>query len=213
MNLYTYFLTQQGRPIIKNAHCFMVYERHFSRFVNRPVLMFEIGTGDGGSAQMWKGYFGPLARIVSIDIRDCQQYEESQIYIRTGSQSDSGFLRDLVAEFGPPDIVNDDGSHHMADIRASFDALYPLMASDGVYVVEDLNTAYWPELGGGFRSPGSFIEHCKDLIDELNAVHTRTIPESDFSRTTLSISFYDTIIVLEKTPYINRELLYLPAKP
>jgi hypothetical protein len=210
MNLYHHFLTQQGRKIIKDTHYFVVYERYFRRFVNVPVLMFEIGTGDGGSARMWKQYFGPMARIVTIDIRDCKQFEESQIFVRTRRQSDSTFLRSLVAEFGPPDIVNDDASHLPADIRTCFDTLYPLMDTRGIYVIEDINTSYWGEFGGGLRSSASFIEHCKSLIDELNARHTRVLPESNFTRQTLSICFFDNIIVLEKTPYINRELLNLP---
>ncbi len=49
MNLYNYFLTQTGRRIIKHAHYFGVYERHFGRFVGSPVLMFERGTGSRGS--------------------------------------------------------------------------------------------------------------------------------------------------------------------
>jgi cephalosporin hydroxylase len=211
MNLYSYFLTQQGRRIIKNAHYFAVYERFFRRFVNTPVLMFEIGTGDGGSAQMWKQYFGPLARIVTIDINDRSEFAESQVYVRTGSENDEAFLRSLVAEFGPPDIVNDDASHQMADIRVAFETLYPLMSPQGVYVVEDLATAYWPEFGGGFRSPGSFIERCKELVDELNAEHTRILAPSEFTHTTFSISFFDLMVVIEKG-IANKEMLYLPER-
>ena len=211
MNLYSYFLTQQGRRIIKNTHFFVVYERFFRQFVNTPVLMFEIGTGDGGSAQMWKQYFGPMARIVTIDIRDCKELEESQIYVRTGSQGDPEFLRGLVAEFGAPDIVNDDGSHLMVDVHVSFETLYPLMSPRGVYVIDDLNTAYWEEFGGGFKKPGSFIEHCKNLVDELNASWTRTLQETEFTRTTFSITFFDNMVVVERG-MANKELLYLPHR-
>lgn len=57
---------------------------------------------------MWKRYLGPMARIVTIDIVP-KNIEESQIYVRTGDQSDETFLRSLVNEFGRPDIVIDDG--------------------------------------------------------------------------------------------------------
>jgi hypothetical protein len=152
---------------------------------------------------MWKQYFGPLATIIGIDIRpECAAFEEDQINIRVGDQSDPAFLRSVVEEFGIPDVVLDDGSHIMNHIKASFDYLYPLMRSGSVYLVEDLHTAYWDEFGGGVGREGSFIEFCKDMIDQLNAEHTRgQIQESEFSRNTISMHFYDSIVVFEKGRY------------
>lgn len=210
MNIFNFFLTQQGNKIIKSAHYFIIYEKHFRRYVNRPVLMFEIGTGEGGSSNMWKNYFGPLARIVTVDIRDCSAVAQSQVFTRQGSQSDPAFLQGLVQEFGQPDIVLDDGSHMMPDVNATFDVLFPALQRDGVYLVEDLNTAYWPANGGGLRAPGSFIERCKGLVDELNAPSSNCMAPTDFSQTAFSITFYDLVVVIEKTPYVNRELLFLP---
>jgi hypothetical protein len=79
MDLQTYFLLHSNRNIIKASHYFPIYERHFSRYVGHTITMFEIGTGDGGACQMWKYYFGPRARIVTIDLSDKQQFEEPQI--------------------------------------------------------------------------------------------------------------------------------------
>jgi hypothetical protein len=62
MSLWAEFLTNSGRTIHKWKHYFPAYERHFARYVNRPVTVFEIGCGLGGSLQMWKRYFGPNAR-------------------------------------------------------------------------------------------------------------------------------------------------------
>ncbi|PRD58420.1 class I SAM-dependent methyltransferase [Phyllobacterium myrsinacearum] len=200
MSLWPLFLNNQGRIIHKWKHYFPSYERHFSRYVNRPVVFLEIGCGEGGSLQMWKQYLGPLATIIGIDVRaECANFEEDQIHIRIGDQSDTGFLASVLAEFGAPDIVLDDGSHVMEHVSATFQFLYPRMVRDGVYFVEDLHTAYWEEYSGGYKRPGSFIEHCKDMIDELNAEHTRgAVPESDFSRGTLSMHFYDSCAVFEK---------------
>lgn len=211
MNLYDYFLRQTGRRIIKNVHYFPIYERHFARYVGRSVLMYEIGTGDGGSAEMWKHYFGPLAHIVTIDIRDCSEIAQSQISVRTGSQSDPGFLKSIVAEFGPPDIVLDDGSHIMSDINASFDVLFPALRRDGIYLVEDLNTAYWPHTGGGLKDPRSFIERAKNLVDEMNAGTSGAMEPTVFGQKTFSISFYDLVVVIERAAFVNKEMLHLPA--
>ncbi|MBV9859805.1 MAG: class I SAM-dependent methyltransferase [Alphaproteobacteria bacterium] len=199
------------RNMLKNPHYFPIYERHLSRYVGHPVTVFEIGTGEGGSCQMWKYYFGPMCRIVTIDIADKKEFAESQIFVRTGSQDDAEFLGNIVAEFGPPDIVLDDGSHLMTHINASFRALFPAMSTNGTYLVEDLNTAYWADFGGGLRVGGSFIERCKLLIDEMNAEYTNgALAPSAEGRAICNISFYKGIVVLEKAPFINTLLLRRP---
>jgi hypothetical protein len=200
MSLWLDFQTNDRRLIHKWKHYFPVYERHFGRFVNRDVVMIEIGCGEGGSLQMWKRYLGPHARIVGVDIRPhCAKFAEDQIDIRIGDQSEPAFLASLIEEFGAPDIILDDGSHVMSHIKASFDVLYPAVLRNGVYMVEDLHTAYWGEFEGGVKRKGSFIEHAKDLIDELNADHTRDVIEpTAFTTSTHSIHFYDSIVAFEK---------------
>jgi hypothetical protein len=164
------------------------------------MVFLEIGCGRGGSAQMWKRYFGPHAQIVGIDVNpECKSFEEDQIKIRIGSQSDIDFLQKLLDEFGTPDIVLDDGSHIMSDVVETFRFLYPRTSSTGVYLVEDLHTAYWDEYGGGLGREGTFIEVCKALVDELNADLSRgALPATDFTRSTLSMHFYDSIVAFER---------------
>jgi hypothetical protein len=171
------------------------------------MLFLEIGCGRGGSAQMWKRYFGPHAQIVGLDINpECKKFEEDQIEIRIGSQSDVGFLQSVLDEFGAPQIVLDDGSHRMSDVVDTFRYLYQRTAPDGVYMVEDLHTAYWDEYGGGVGREGSFIELCKTLIDELNADWTREkLPPTDFTRSTLSMHFYDSIVAFERGRHLPKK--------
>jgi SAM-dependent methyltransferase len=206
VSLWSDFLTNQHRTIHKWKHYFPAYEAHFSRYINRPMLFLEIGCGSGGSAQMWKRYFGPHAQIVGLDINsDCRAYEEDQIAVRIGSQSDTAFLQTVLDEFGTPDIVLDDGSHIMSDVVEIFRFLYPRTANNGVYLVEDLHTAYWDEFGGGVRREGTFIELCKTLIDELNADWSRDkLPPTDFTRSTLSMHFYDSIVAFERGRHLAK---------
>src|SRR2546422_496438 len=87
----------------------------------------------------------------------------------------------------------------MNHVVASFGALYQRLAPTGVYLVEDLHTAYWSEYEGGLRRAGTFIEICKDLVDHLNADHARgQLAPSDFTRSTLSMHFYDSVVVFER---------------
>jgi|SRR5271166_4987453 len=215
MSLWAEFLNNTGRPIHKWPHYFPAYEWHFSRYINRPLTFIEIGCGAGGSLQMWKRYFGPHAQIVGVDSRpDCAAYQEDQIDIRIGDQSDLTFLSNLIDEFGAPDIVLDDGSHVMSQVVASFTYLYPRTGPDGIYVVEDLHTAYWGEYGGGLRCAGSFIELCKGLLDELNADWSRgELPPTDFTRSTQSMHFYDSLAVFERGRTLLKASRRFPANP
>ncbi|WP_428375395.1 class I SAM-dependent methyltransferase [Lichenicoccus sp.] len=215
MSLWSEFLTHQGRTIHKWKHYFPAYERHFCRFVDRPVTFLEIGCGLGGSLQMWKRYLGPHAQIVGIDIRSvCAEYQEDQIAVRIGDQSDPAFLSSIIDEFGHPDIVLDDGSHVMAHVLASFGYLYQRCASDGVYLVEDLHTAYWDEYGGGLGREGTFIELCKALIDELNADWSRgALMPTEFTRSTQSMHFYDSMAVFERGRTLGKSAPMYPALP
>jgi SAM-dependent methyltransferase len=200
VNLYADFLQNQMKVVHKWKHYFPAYERHFQNWVNKTVTVLEIGCGRGGSLQMWKRYFGPHATIVGIDIEPrCKSYEEDQISVRIGGQQDPVFLQSVLDEFGPPDIVIDDGSHVMSHIAATFRYLYLKLPKNGVYLVEDLHTAYWPDYEGGFAREGSFIEMAKCLIDELNADHTLgVVPATEFSKTTMSMHFYDSMVVFER---------------
>jgi hypothetical protein len=200
VSLWSDFLTNDQRLIHKWKHYFPIYERHFRDYVYKTVTFIEIGCGSGGSLQMWKRYLGPYARIIGIDVDErCREFEEDQIEIRIGGQQDADFLHSIVEEFGAPDIVLDDGSHIMSHICTSFNFLYPQLPISGIYMIEDLHTAYWDEFEGGLARPGSFLELSKHLIDELNADHIREgLLPTEFTRSTLSMHFYDSVVVFER---------------
>lgn len=210
-DLFDYFASNQGRLIFKWMHYFDIYEKHFAAFRNRPIKFLEIGVFHGGSLQMWKHYFGPQAKIVGVDINTkCKDFEEPGIQIEIGSQEDRDFLKKLAAKHGPFDIVLDDGGHTMAQQIVSFEELYPHVRRDGLYVCEDLHTSYWKEWGGAYRSPYTFIEYSKQLIDQLHAWHSKD-PESfkvtPFTQSAFGMHFYDSMLVIEKrliTPPLSR---------
>jgi cephalosporin hydroxylase len=200
MDLWQDFLTNDGKLIHKWVHYFSIYERHFAWFRGKSITFLEIGVSKGGSLQMWQRYFGPLAKIVGIDIDPaCLQHEQPGISVRIGDQSDPVFLQSVIDEFGTPDVVLDDGSHRMDHIGATFEFLYPRLPKNGIYMVEDLHTAYWEEYGGGVDAPASFINKCKRFIDSLNADHSRgAVPVDAMTTGTFGISFYDSVVAFEK---------------
>jgi hypothetical protein len=207
MSLWQDFLTNQGKIIDKWPHYFPAYERHFSPWRNKSLTFLEIGVFKGGSLHMWQRFFGPLAKIVGIDIEpSCKKHEGPGVFVRIGDQGDHAFLNKVLEEFGVPDVVLDDGSHKMEHVKKSFEFLYPKLPKNGVYMVEDLHTAYWEEYGGGVNAPGSFINIAKGFIDRLNADHSRgAVPPDEITRNTRSVSFYDSMVVLEKGDVFRKE--------
>ncbi|HEV2704115.1 MAG TPA: class I SAM-dependent methyltransferase [Steroidobacteraceae bacterium] len=199
----------------KWSHYFPIYERHFSWYRNKALTFLEIGVANGGSLAMWQRYFGPMAKIVGIDILPkSKEAEEPGIFVRIGDQSDETFLGSIISEFGVPDVVLDDGSHTMDHLAKTFNYLYPKMPKNGVYLVEDLHTAYWDEYGGGLRKPDSFIELTKRFVDQLNADHSRGALAPDLiTRETFGISYYDSVVVLEKGDAWRKEVVAKGRKP
>ena len=200
--LHKYFLNNSSKRLHKWNHYFDIYERHLSRFRGKNLVMLEIGVFGGGSLNMWRAYLGTEAKIIGIDINpECKQYESDGIEIFIGSQDDSTLIDKILKKYPNISIVLDDGSHVMQHMSASFELLYDHLDPNGVYIVEDTHTCYWPEYQGGLRQENSFIENVKNKIDEINAVHTRSaVAVSKFTKSTDSICIYDSIVVFEKRP-------------
>jgi cephalosporin hydroxylase len=197
--LERYFFENTGRLAHKWVHFLPVYDRVLADYRDRPVTMLEVGVAQGGSLEMWRHFFGPSATIYGVDINpDCAERFDPPNEVRIGSQADPAFLRRVVEEAGPPDIILDDGSHVASHQRATFDALFPLLKVGGLYMIEDLHTAYWPNFGGGYRRAGTAIELVKDLIDDQHAWYhgrgERAAPRASIG----SIQVFDSIVVIEK---------------
>jgi hypothetical protein len=191
-----------GRGAWKWLHYLELYDRHLSRFCNRPTRVLELGILRGGSLQLWEKYFGNDAVIHGIDIDPgCAVVAESRIVPHIGNQADAQFLQRVVDEMGGIDIAIDEGGHQSSDQIATFEALYPLLDVDGVYICEDTRASYWAEYGGGYRKRGTFIEYAKALVDQLHAWYIEDGTDNrdeSFARMTLGIFFYDSMVVIEK---------------
>jgi len=193
---------QGGRAVDRWHHYFDIYHRHFARFRGTHFTMVEIGIFNGGSLPMWRHYFGSNATIVGVDVNaECAKFSEPGIEIMIGDQADRSFLKSICERHKDIAIVLDDGGHRMHQQITTFDELYPLIRSDGVYLCEDTHTSYLPTFGGGHLQGGTFIETAKRLVDKLNAFHSpdKTVLAADeFTRTTDSLNFYDSVLVIEK---------------
>lgn len=200
-DLEKYFRSNTKRLIHKCNNYFDIYERHFSRYRNKNVVLLEIGVSHGGSLQMWKNYFGENCKIYGIDIDPrCKEFEEENIEIFIGSQSDRKFLREVREKIGQVDILIDDGGHKMRQQIISFEELFDMVKKDGIYLCEDLHTSYWICYGGGYKMRGTFVEYSKNFIDYINAYHSeqRSLKVNHYSKSIASIHYYNGIVVFEK---------------
>jgi len=148
---------------------------------------------------MWRSYLGPQATIYGIDIDPlCAGRVDAPNQVRIGSQDDPEFLQRVVAEMGGVDVILDDGSHIGKHQIKSFDVLFPLLADQGTYLIEDLHTSYWLTHGGGLRRRGTAIEFVKTMIDDLHGWYHAGGGRTPARHEIASIHMYDSIVAIEK---------------
>lgn len=184
------------------------YQRHLEHLRDRPINLLEIGVGGyanpakgGASLRMWKQFF-PRAAIFGLDINDKSQLEEPRIRIFRGDQSDPASLRHVAQQIGRMDVIIDDGSHLSPHVITTFETLFPLLAPDGIYIVEDLQTSYWPEWQGSEdrSAPDTSMGLLKTLVDGLN--YEEFVDDgyepTYTDRHVVAAHFYHNLAILEK---------------
>ncbi len=176
--LYQLWTTASGGH--KWSHYFEIYQAVFGPRRAEPMRILEIGVLEGSSLRLWKRYFThPDTVIVGIDIEpQCIAFDApvDGVRVRIGNQADGAFLREVVREFGPFDLIIDDGSHHSSHMIASFNHLYSDgLKESGIYFVEDLHANYWLPWRDSRRS---FLDMCKELLEHMHAHYRSALPEA-----------------------------------
>ncbi|WP_371348770.1 class I SAM-dependent methyltransferase [Ancylobacter sp. IITR112] len=201
-DMLTYFAGHDVGVVHKWHHYIPLYERYFAPYRGRPVRLLEIGVSKGGSLWMWRRYFGPDAVIYGIDIDPaCAAYDGVAGQVRIGSQVDVAFLHRVVDEMGGVDIVLDDGSHLMEHLPVTLEALFGRLSDGGLYMVEDLHTAYWREYGGGYGSRRNFFRYVDGIIADMHRwYHRHKLVHPAVSARCTGIHIHDSMVILEKGP-------------
>jgi demethylmacrocin O-methyltransferase len=173
----------------------------------QPVRLLEVGVGGyagalgGESLRMWASYFR-RGRIVGVDLYDKTALSAGRVQVFQCSQVDAPRMTELAQAHGPFDFVIDDGSHMNAHQIETFGILWPHVKDGGVYIVEDVQTSYWPKYGGGpLGSPGyekSCMRWFKELADSVNLPEFLEPARAPLERALGSIAFHHNLIVLKK---------------
>lgn len=200
--LEEFYFQKPHRVMNKWWHYFEVYHTFFQKYIDSDVRILEIGVYKGGSLQMWKDYFGEKATVVGMDIdAKCKEYEEENIHICIGSQADRDFLVQVSEQWGPFDIILDDGSHVVDHQILTFETLFPLLKEDGLFLCEDCHSSYSARYGGEYRKKDTFIEYSKDFADCVNSQFVNldklnSLPfYTDYIK---ACHYYDSMVVVEK---------------
>jgi hypothetical protein len=209
----------------KHENFFDEYDFNFRDLRNTANLrILEIGVQGGGSLGMWREYFKD-AYIVGMDIDPtCKQWERDGIHIAIGDQGDEETLQ-IEHDHGPFDIVIDDGGHTMKQQLTTFNVLFPKLRDNGIFVIEDLHTSYWPAFGGRKNKRATTIGFVKSLIDEIHfsAVQStraglinkirnkmspmKAIPKNILQESVRSVYVADSIVFIRKQLHKKDRLL------
>lgn len=206
MKLIDIFKTNNDKPIAKWLNYFEIYERYLEKYRDKSINFLEIGVQGGGSLQMWKKYFGSNSKIIGIDIDPNTKFEEEQIFVEIGHQSDEEFLKKVLEEYGPFDVIIDDGSHVQSDVLNSFFFLYPTLNRGGTYIIEDTHTAYFDEFQGGLKSNANSVSIFSNFVHDMNSeyIDENFVPQlKDLS----SVSFCNSMVIFEKESTKDRYLM------
>ncbi|HVS85444.1 MAG TPA: class I SAM-dependent methyltransferase [Gaiellaceae bacterium] len=194
----------------RTAHGFLPhYRRHLGprRFSVRRVLEIGVGGYDDpyaglASLRMWRTFF-PRAHLFGLDVNEKAVGREPRITVVRGSQADAGTLdRLLELAGGAFDLVIDDGSHVNEHVRFTFEHLFPHVTPGGLYVIEDVETAYLEREGGGAPGvPGTSVALAKDLVDGVNREYVSADwRPSPVQELVSALHFYPNIVFVERAP-------------
>lgn len=155
------------------------YAFHLEEYVGRSFKLLEIGIGGegreigGASLKLWERAF-PEAEIHGLDIFPKTELDTPNIKTHIVDQGDSQALIKFVSEYGPFDIIIDDGSHKRSDQLTSLFGLIGAVIPGGYYILEDYFTSYWPVYDGStlakdfLDTPVRWLKQSIDIINRNN---------------------------------------------
>ncbi len=209
-NVHNVFFKHNHYTSSKWEQYLSIYNRLFAPFIlnGKPIHLMELGIQNGGSLEIWQKLFPQKSHFVGVDIdKNCKKLEYNEyIEIFIGDISKGELLNDALKN-RKFDIIIDDASHFCQHVWSNFNNTFEMLSPGGLYIIEDCHTSYWQKYGGGLNVSGSIMENFKIFIDIIHYYYFKDfVPLSaetkkfceKYHPQIASISFYDSIIVIEK---------------
>lgn len=117
-----------------------VYDPILARYRDRAGLrLLEVGVAKGGSLVLWRELFDESAFIYGIDVvRGVPTFpRDDHITVHLLDSRDGGAVARALGGLRF-DVIIDDGLHEPEAQRRTFEVLFPYLATDGVYFIEDV---------------------------------------------------------------------------
>jgi hypothetical protein len=194
------------------------YQRFFSfRPEFKAKNLFELGMWDGGSVAFWFEFLKPSKHVgIDYTVRENSRYFErylesrklrSNISTHWGvDQRDAARLLEIYKrEFtGPLDLVFDDASHIYGPTKTSFETLFPLLRTGGLYIIEDWAWGHWPALNGPSGPFGTSIPPTRLIHELTSAIGTST-------KYIANLTIFEGFVVVERGPGAHEGAFVLDA--
>lgn len=187
-----------------------VYEYYFEPLRDKEIVLLELGIGniesanrEGESLKGWCEYFyNGSCYAIDNSLVNVERTPRSFLC----DQTDKEGLENLIEGFGNPDIVVDDCSHLREPTIKSFEILFPLLKSGGMYCIEDVVApSYWPSWGGhqtifdsGFMNYFFHLCHFVNLKRQETFNPPQSIEIPDWIKQIDSIHFHHSQIIIKK---------------
>jgi len=206
--------------IFHNGRSYLdIYQRYFQPIRQTVRSVLELGVKQGSSLRMWEEFFSK-ANIFGLDIDpQAAKHAGGHKHVVIGSQDGAPASEKLAKQarrvfpgWKGFDIIIDDASHVNELTLASFKLYWPLLAPQGIYVIEDLGNSYkdltphypsWPggkhlkrkvKLNNDRADMDKFFNDLVAEMDTLPKFGTRTTRNSRIS----SVQFWSRMVFILK---------------
>jgi len=117
------------------------YDKYITGLRDKPITLLELGIGCGASLKMWYDAF-PFATIYGWGGDNHGDFQNERIKTFTFLQQDRKGTTELARSLARGcDVIVDDCSHNGAWQQLSLAILFPFLALDGYYFIEDVDVS------------------------------------------------------------------------
>lgn len=146
------------------------YNEEFKKYVDKEIRLLEIGAYTGASLALWQKYF-LKGEIIGLERHDNLVQEKYLNLDRVTVGICNAYDSKVAEQLGTFDIIIDDGSHDLPDLKTCIELYLPLVREGGILVLEDFPTPdYFNELIAIVPEEYRDSIECFDLRENIGRV-------------------------------------------